>query len=703
MRDGDYADDRVARLPAAVAGACARLRDAATQLGRLAVATSALLEPVAELNTTETWSAPWQRRSTARIDAWQQALTAGAGAMGARSSWYARVADALEAAAGAAAARAAGLVGVAGGPGGGGGSAAGTPVASPAPMTAAATLELPAMPRGWDVPDQALIRALGAGLLDRSGPAEPYAAGLPTARGLPITSVAPTGAANPGAAAAPGGDVGGDGPVAFDPVRLRALAGRLRDAGVAAARLAGGVGATEQEAVRTVTAAVNEIVAVTDGGLGGVVGAGAVVRPAGTFRVAGLPLATDVLGLGPRVVAADGPSLAASLDRRMAHFAAAEDAVRTGGVLIDQRAWFDDAPPPSLGRIRSVAAGLVALIGTEPKALAAGEVREVGRRLAELPPATREAVIGRLRGAPLAVLAAAVTRLTKGLAARTRAELVALAAVPDLLLASAPAVMLDELVWLLPDLEPAPPGGGHRAGAPGADGADAGRRDPVIRDGISSADVGQGGVDDCYLAAALIGLARQRPALLADNIRENANGTLTVTLYRDGRAFPVTVTRDLPGLAAGDGDGGGARPARTGMAAYDATGQPELWAAVYEKAYARAHGGYDSINGGDPGVATSDLTGRPHRTLRPSAVTVQALATSLAAGEVVIVSTGDDAPRVESGLVSRHAYTVLAVDVAGGRVRLRNPWEHPGQELSAWYRWDELRPGLLAVALTPLS
>jgi hypothetical protein len=388
----------------------------------------------------------------------------------------------------------------------------------------------------------------------------------------------------------------------------------------------------------------------------------------------------------------------------MAHFAAAEDAVRAGGVLIDQRAWFDDAPPPSLGQIRSVAAGLVALIGTEPKALSAGEVREVGRRLAALPPAAREAVISRLRGAPLAVLAAAVTRLKKRLAARTRVELTALTAVADLLLASAPAAMLDELVRLLPDLEPAAPGtGGHRGGAPGADGADADRTDAVVRDGISSSDDGQGGVDDCYLAAALVGLARQRPALLADGIRENANGTFTVTLYRDGRAFPVTVTRDLPGLASGDGLGdAGGRPARTGMAAYDGTGRPELWAAVYEKAYARAHSGYDSINGGDPGVATSDLTGRRHRTLRPGEVSAGELAVRLAAGDVVIVSTGGGAPRVGSGLVGRHAYTVLAVDVAGGRVQLRNPWEHPGRELTAWYRWDDLRPGLLAVTLTPL-
>ncbi|WP_045876851.1 C2 family cysteine protease [Pseudofrankia sp. DC12] len=671
-RDRDYADDQAARLPAVVAAAVARLRDAAEELRRLAVATSTLLEPVSELNTTDAWSSPWQRRSTARIDAWQQALTAAAAVMALRSGWYIRVAGVLDAAARTAVPGLAG--GSAGGPGlaGGGGAVerSGGPalaVADPAPAAV-----VPAMPRGWDTPEPALVRALAAGLLDRVDPADP-----------------------------PGGDVGGDRPVSFDAGRLGALAGLLRAAGTSAARLATAVDRTEDQALHATVAALTGLVTAAGAGLGAAAGAVVTVRPAATFRVGGLAVATDVLRLGAHVVATDGPRLAASLDRRMAHFAAAEDAVRAGGVLIDQRAWFDDAPPPSLGEIRSVAAGLLALIGTRPRSLSAGDLLEVGRRLAVLPPATREAVISRLRGAPLAVLAAAVPRLMTRLAARTWAELAALTAVPDLLLASAPAAMLDELVRLLPSLEPAAPGAsGQRGGAPGADGPAADRTDAVIRDGISSSDVGQGGVDDCYLAAALVALARQRPALLADGIRENANGTLTVTLYRDGRPFPVTVTRDLPGLAAGAGVG--SRPARTGMAGYDATGRPELWAAVYEKAYARAHGGYDAINGGDPGVATSDLTGLPHRTLRPADVSARELAARLAAGDVVIVSTGDDAPHADTGLVRRHAYTVLAVDVAGGRVLLRNPWEHPGRELTAWYRWDDLRPGLLAVSLTAL-
>ena len=702
MRDRDQAEGDAALLPAHIGGVAARLRDAAAALRRSAMAASALLDPVTALDTADTWYSPWQRCSTARLDGWRQALAAGATALTWRSAWYERTAAALEAAAAAVAAEVARAAAAPVGSGlvaGGEGSSTAGSVPSPVPILAAGPgrLDLPVMPGAWDEPPAPLVRTLGADLLVQTGSADPYATGLPGAGGIPggrrVDDVTL------------GGDVGGDGPIWFDPDRLAALAGRLRDAATAAGRLAVEVGGTEEGAAGLLAAAVAEIAAAAGGGLGGAVGTAAVIRPAGTFRVAGLPAVTDVFRFGAQAVAAGAPELAGSIDRRMAHFAAAETVVHAGGVLIDQRAWFDDAPPPSLTQIRAVAGGLVSLIGTDPKAVSAGEVRDIGRRLAALAPATREAVISRLRGAPLTVLAGALTRLTSRMAARTRDELVALSAVPDLLLASAPTAMLDELVRLLPDLEPPRPGTGRGGADPGADGPAADRADAVIRDGVAPSDVGQGGVGDCYLAAALIGLARQRPALLAGGIHENANGTVTVTLHVDGRPFPVTVTRDLPGLAATDGGRRGVQaPSGLGaMAAYDLTGRPELWAAVYEKAYARAHGGYDAIDGGDPGVALSDLTGRPHHTFDPEHVAARDLAARLAAGDVVILSTGAEAPRAGTGLVAQHAYTVLSVDAAGGRVLLRNPWELPGRELTAWYRWDDLRRGLLAVSVAPVA
>ncbi|MDT3446658.1 C2 family cysteine protease [Pseudofrankia sp. BMG5.37] len=705
------------RAPAALGSAAAELRAAALELRGLAATASGLLDPVLSLDTPETWSSPWQRRATARVDGWLRALGGGVEAMAARARWYIRAADAFEAAA-AVGPTAVGAGGAAGE--GGAGDGAGPPGAPHVGLVP----RLPEMPPGWDIPDTALLRELATGT--GTGSADPFLAGPLGAGGWQGSRPSPSGdawAVDVWAGVGPagrgvdggahGGDLGGGGPVSFDPGLLGALAGRLRAAGTAAVGLATAVGRTDETALDTVVAVLGAAAAATGGGLAQALGAAVSASPPGTFRLAGLPTTTDVLRLGAHAVAVGGPDLAAAIERRTAHFVAAEEAVRAGGVLIDPRAWFDDAPPPSLGWIRTAAAGLVALVGTDPGALSAADMREVGRRLAALPPAAREAVVSRLRGQPLQVLTGALARLLRHVAAGSDDELEALAAVPDLLLASAPAAMLTELVRLLPVLEPAPPG----TGTPSSDGVDvdeANRADPVVRDGVSTSDVGQGGLGDCYLAAVLIGLARQRPDLLVEGIRENPNGTLTVTFYRDGRPFPVTVTRALPGLPTGDaaggaggGGAGGARPVPT-MAAFDLAGRPELWAAVYEKAYARLYGGYDAINGGDPGAAATDLTGHPHRAVPPGSISVAGVASRLAAGDVITVSTRPgvaDEPAAGSaaGLVGQHAYTVLAADVAGGRLLLRNPWSSPGEELARWYRWDELRSCLRAVTLTPTS
>jgi len=763
----EYDHDVLAsRALARLGMAAAELRAAAAELSRLAASAIGLLSPVLNLDTPQTWSSPWQRRATARLDGWARALRGSADAMVLRSHWYVRTAEAFDAAVttAAGAARWPGLdldgslpadsdrvgsgrngptgssgasgskaAGAGGGRSTGEGDVAGRSHPSGTPFTVLLP-QLPRLPAGWDVPDQDLLRDLVTG--DGAGPTDPFLTGPLGAGRWPLgrpaaaagawdadiwaggagSAAARAGTASASGGADPpvhGGDLGGGGPVIFDPDLLGALAGRLRDAATDAAGLAVAVARTDETALAAIVSALTAAAAAAGapgGGLAGILGAGAGARPAAAFRVAGLPMATDVLRMGGHAVAAGGPGLAVAVDRRTAHYLAAEEAVRAGGVLIDQRAWFDDAPPPSLGRIRAAAAECLALIGTDAGALSTGDVREVGRRLAVLPPATREAVVSRLRGEPLRVLLRAFDRLRRSVGVGSDQELAALAAVPDLLLASAPTAMLAELVDLLPDFEPGLPAAGGSAAMPGTD--EANRADSVVRDGVSTSDVGQGGLGDCYLAAVLVGLARQRPDLLVDGIRENPNGTFTVTFYRDGRPFPVTVTRALPGLPDGDATGvgdagggvaGGARPVPT-MAAFDLEGRPELWAAVYEKAYARLHGGYDALGGGDPGVAASDLIGHQHHAVSPGAIGVADVASRLAAGDVITVSTRPtlvDGP--PTGLVSRHAYAVLAADVEGGRLLLRNPWMSSDGELVRWFRWDELRPHLRVVTLTPTS
>jgi hypothetical protein len=128
----------------------------------------------------------------------------------------------------------------------------------------------------------------------------------------------------------------------------------------------------------------------------------------------------------------------------------------------------------------------------------------------------------------------------------------------------------------------------------------------------------------------------------------------------------------------------------------NAAGQPELWPALYEKAYAQLHGGYPDIEFGFAAVALRTLTGRPVHELAAATVEAADLARLLAAGEVVTVSTRGGL--LPSGLASAHAYTVLRVDVSRRRVLMRNPWDpDPGTDNEAWYDWERISPDVRAV------
>jgi hypothetical protein len=68
---------------------------------------------------------------------------------------------------------------------------------------------------------------------------------------------------------------------------------------------------------------------------------------------------------------------------------------------------------------------------------------------------------------------------------------------------------------------------------------------------VSAADVRQGSFGDCYMLAPLAALAQRRPNFIARNLRDNRDGTYTVTFYptgprRCGKAVQVTVDGSLP-------------------------------------------------------------------------------------------------------------------------------------------------------------
>lgn len=197
---------------------------------------------------------------------------------------------------------------------------------------------------------------------------------------------------------------------------------------------------------------------------------------------------------------------------------------------------------------------------------------------------------------------------------------------------------------------------------------------PLFKDGVSADDVRQGGLGDCYFAAAMAAIAAT-PAgqrMLQQMIHDNEDGTYTVT-FKDGQQ--ITVDGDL--YVAGDGTAAYGRP------------QGDLWYAIVEKAYAQRQGGYDDIGAGgnaDEVFKAVGLSGAGHRD--PDAMSdadlANGLRNQLSKGGCVTAAAelnskgqrdGGEFYRTE-GHGGGHAMSVLGVrgEGANALIEVRNPW-----------------------------
>ena len=189
--------------------------------------------------------------------------------------------------------------------------------------------------------------------------------------------------------------------------------------------------------------------------------------------------------------------------------------------------------------------------------------------------------------------------------------------------------------------------------------------------GISGRDVAQGGIGDCYFLASLSALASTHPEAIANMVKQNQDGTVTVSFNQNGKPVPITVDGDLPRYQAGDWRVAGAHASSTTPG--------ELWPALVEKAYAQWKGSYDAIgNGGNMANALRELTGQVADQefltgLDPRRVGEQVHA--LAAAKIPIVAN-THTNSAKAGLVEYHVYTVEgAVQRPDGWwIQLRNPW-----------------------------
>eukprot|EP01022_Parablepharisma_sp_SALTPOND_P014180 TRINITY_DN190_c0_g1_i1.p1 TRINITY_DN190_c0_g1~~TRINITY_DN190_c0_g1_i1.p1 ORF type:complete len:1066 (+),score=81.34 TRINITY_DN190_c0_g1_i1:2683-5880(+) len=187
--------------------------------------------------------------------------------------------------------------------------------------------------------------------------------------------------------------------------------------------------------------------------------------------------------------------------------------------------------------------------------------------------------------------------------------------------------------------------------------------------GIDINDVIQGELGDCYFISAITGLSENPNRILKLFMiaKENSHGCYAVTLYVCGAPRTIVLDDYFPALGR--------------MWALTHSKEEEIWVMLLEKAWAKAHGNYGLISGGDSREALSALSGAPTTLMRHSGKDKEQIWRLIkdASRKKYVMSAGG--AKAIKGLYSGHAYSLLkAIELNTqnmGTVRLvqiRNPW-----------------------------
>ncbi len=208
--------------------------------------------------------------------------------------------------------------------------------------------------------------------------------------------------------------------------------------------------------------------------------------------------------------------------------------------------------------------------------------------------------------------------------------------------------------------------------------------DPVAS--VKPEAVVQGGVGNCYFMAALSSLAQVNPMAIVDMIKDNGDGTYTVT-------FPGASDEPITVLA----------PTEYELSRFAAAGPHGTWPAVMEKAYGvyrsqstfqqclplsyqdsnypqeatdggSSHSaGLAILTGGDVEMVSSASTREAHAALT-KAFKEGRPATAYIHKELFSLFFGGNNLTADAGIPRGHEYSVLSYNPETGIVTIRNPW-----------------------------